>query len=189
MIPDIPRASWHDHPHYPEQTLLLGSHEAFRNQSSYILEALGSLDPADQGERRKRERWVRRMSRTFHWWMSGMRGHERYEETKLYPYLQRRYDHAFDLLEDGHVHLNERKQFVTRAFDLVVVGDPDEAVYLEDLIGGLKAHRDTLLEHLALEEDTVIPMLLALPPEEFRRYALNPISVLLPPSPQGDQAE
>jgi hypothetical protein len=48
------------------------------------------------------------------------------------------------------------------------------------VLGVLEAHDRTLDAHLNLEEEAVVPLLLALSPEEFDRYYRSPLSMLLP---------
>jgi hypothetical protein len=176
-VPRLPRAEWAAHPRYPGQTLLLEAHEAFRKTSTWLVERLRALDVAAD-DQRKRLRWVNRVRGDFDWWMSGMGGHERYEEGKLYPYLARRFDAAFDHLEAGHRTLHRHADRVSAAFRVFHAGDLEEALQLEAIIDAVLAHQAVLLEHLAEEEELVIPMLLALPPEEFRYYTTTPAAVL-----------
>ena len=48
--------------------------------------------------------------------------------------------------------------------------------------GALVAHDRTLDAHLDVEEEAVVPLLLALEPDEFDRYYRSPISTLIPAS-------
>ena len=66
------------------------------------------------------------MADDFAWWMKGMRGHERYEERKLYPFLARRYGVSFAALERAHRMLHEKEQAVTGAFAALAPGAADE---------------------------------------------------------------
>jgi hypothetical protein len=174
----LPREVWEEHPRFATQALLLGSHDSFRRRSIWILERLRDLDPV-AGDPRRQRRWVTRMSTDFDWWMRGMRGHERYEETKLYRYLAHRFGGSFEHLEAGHRVLNAHRERVEEAFRRSRAAKPSPDDHLERLIGELEAHRDVLLEHLREEEDFVIPQLLELAPDEFARYSNNPIRVLL----------
>lgn len=178
-VPDIPRDSWSEHPHYETQTLLLGSHEAFRRRSAWMIERIENLDPSDAADARRRKRWLARSSTEFDWWMAGMKGHERYEENKLYRFLVKRYDVSLEALEQGHRILDEHKGRVRAAYRQAMAAATDPAEAVASLLGALRAHRTVLLEHLRNEEDLVIPMLLALSPAEFRVYYDTPIERLL----------
>ena len=162
--PHFPREQWEAHPNYPAQTLLLGSHENFRILALRVLEL--SVETPERGER------------LFRRWMYAMGSHERYEESKLYPYLTRRWDVSMDSLVDGHEELGERKADVFEAFAGVLEreGGDDEKKRLRH---ALRAFGDTLRAHLDLEEQTVIPLLLELEPDEFADYYFLPISTLL----------
>jgi hypothetical protein len=111
-----------------------------------------------------------------------MRRHEAYEEHKLYPFLQRRWDVSFKAAEEGHHALHERHAAVIEAFARRRVssgeGARDEREHPQ-LLQALRAHDRVLCEHLALEEDLVMPMLLELSPEEFDRYCNSSIATLL----------
>ncbi len=166
-IPAIPRAEWAQHPHYPSQVLLLGSHANFCAVSAHLIadaEGVGSPDV---------------MERLYRRWIAAMRSHERYEEHKLYPYLSRRWGASFDAAKAGHEALHVRHAVVIGAFDTLrdAEGDRDEA--RGNLVTALCEHDEVLRDHLRLEEDLVIPLLLALGPDEFRRYSYSSIGSLL----------
>lgn len=160
-LPDVlrlPRDQWAEHPHYPSQVLLMGSHEHFRHTSRSLVErARKGGDMAAIG-------WV------FAAWKSAMAGHEHYEEGKLYPYLEARWGLSCDALRAGHHTLSELEAGVHAAI---------EREDREALHATLGAHHDALMEHLEIEETFVIPALLALSPDEFRRYANSGIRSLL----------
>ena len=79
-------------------------------------------------------------------WIAAMRSHESYEERKLYPYLEYRWGVSLNDARTGHAELHPR------ADDVV------------------EAHDRTLDVHLNVEDEAVVPLLLALDPEEFDRY-------------------
>ena len=91
-----------------------------------------------------------------------MKNHEAYEEHKLYPFLADRHGVSFDALEQQHKRLGEKERKVVRAW-----GANDA----EGVAAALEEHDQILIHHLAEEEDTVIPMVLALPPEVYQRDA------------------
>jgi|GEM_PF-1551454 len=172
-VPRIPRSEWKEHPHYPSQTLLLGSHRSFRETSEYL------IDAAKQGISWTRIRYI------FSYWHSAMGGHEHYEESKLYPYLAKRYGVSMESLEEGHDTLGHYKKKVYQALDEEKGQKLDELDKIltsearKKTIQALEDYHKELLEHLEEEEDTVIPLLLSLKPEEFRTYYHNPIGVLM----------
>lgn len=158
----IPRQQWPDHPHWPHQTLLLGSHHNFRFISERLIEA------AQTGENLE---WLEYMVPR---WIAAMRSHEAYEEYKLYPYLTRRWGLSFGEAEAGHQRLHERGAAVREAMEGLVHDQPAPA-----LAAALQAHDAVLREHLAHEEELVIPALLQLEPEEFERYRVLRLPELL----------
>lgn len=168
--PLLAREHWPAHPRFPQQTLLLDAHEAFRKRAVWILDRVVAIEPAGTAALHRRQRWRLRMADDFAWWMKGMRGHERYEERKLYPFLARRYGYSFAALEAAHRALHERERAVIEAFSALVPGAPDEAPRHAELLTALRAYEDALGVHLAAEEDLIIPMLLALDPAEFTAF-------------------
>lgn len=144
----IKREQWESHRNYPNQVLLLGSHENFRKISSLLVEQTrrGGNSPGVESLYRR--------------WKSAMGGHEYYEENKLYPYLTRRWGVSFRDAEAGHEALRTRDIDVRAA-----LADPSSST----LAHALAAHHEVLIEHLRYEEDLVIPLLLELSSDEFNR--------------------
>ena len=157
---DLPREEWADHPRFPTQTLLLGGHESFRRTSRTLLRR------AEEGGDRQGIRWV------FHVWKSAMRSHERYEEHKLYPYLAHVFGISFDDARAGHEALGEAETAVLEAAR-------GEGQATSELAEALRHHDEVLVEHLALEEELVIPALLSLEPDVFERFLRQDIVRLL----------
>ncbi len=158
----LPRTHWDDHPRFPQQTLLLRSHESFRRLSAALIR---SADSADFDDRRRLMTSYR-----FRSWQQAMRGHEHYEESKLYPYLRRRFGVSTSSLQAGHDGLHQRADDVISALDR---GDS------ADVVIALRAYDDLLRSHLDAEELLVIPLLLQMSPDEFHRYTHHGIRRLL----------
>lgn len=168
--PLLAREDWPAHPRFPQQTLLLDSHASFRKRAVWILDRVVAIEPNGTAALHRRQRWCQRMADDFAWWMKGMRGHERYEERRLYPFLAGRYGYSFAALEAAHRGLHERERAVMEAFAALVAGAVDEALRHADLVTALRAYEAALHVHLAAEEDVIIPMLLALEPSEFTAF-------------------
>lgn len=184
VTPDIPRSEWRKHPRFAEQALLLESHAAFRGRSAWIIERLRNLAPRGASDARRRVRWVERMRVDFSYWRRSLGAHERYEERKLYPYLHARYGLDLDPLKRGHQELDEHAGRVEQAFAAARADDGRERsllslLPLSELIQAVESHRDVLFGHLELEEDRVIPCLLDMPADEYRRFLETPIDKLL----------
>lgn len=161
----LSRDQWSSHPRFPSQALLLGSHENFRRVSGYLIEEAAG------------EASARAIGGLYRRWISAMRSHEAYEESKLYPFLERRWHTSLEAAERGHHELHTAHDAVISALDAAVSseeGRADDALHL-----ALVRHDEVLREHLALEEDMVIPLLLALSSEEFVEYYDQPLWVLL----------
>jgi hemerythrin superfamily protein len=148
----------------------MGSHENFRRVSEYLVQEAQAGRPSAP------------LESLFRRWISAMRSHEGYEEHKLYPFLQRRWNVSFEAAEEGHHALHERYDAVIKAFARVRVsageGAQDEQEQVQ-LVQALQAHDRVLRAHLELEEDLVMPLLLELSPEEFDFYCNSSIATLL----------
>ena len=169
-LPKIPREEWVSHPRFRTQTLLLGSHSNFRRVSRHLVDSAS------------REEFVGLHS-LFDRWIAAMRSHEAYEERKLYPYLEYRWGVSLDEARAGHEELHARADDVVEAFRSLArpagVVESDEATTENPVLAALEAHDRTLDAHLNIEEEAVIPLLLALSPEEFDRYYRSPLSMLI----------
>lgn len=160
--PNLPRAQWASHPRFPNQTLLLGSHRNFRALARDV--------------RRLAQTRPERAGRRFRAWMYAMGSHEHYEESKLYPYLSRRWGVSMKELVKGHEALDRCKAEVFDGFARVQGRGSGAA---EQLDRALQRLAEVLDAHLDLEEETVIPLLLELEPDEFADYSMLPIGTLL----------
>lgn len=154
----LPRAQWAGHPNYPRQVLLLGAHQNFRQLSRALIRWTEDGAAIDE------------VMEVFGAWKRAMRGHEAYEEHKLYPYLEARWPLSCADLRDGHEALAAEDRRVRAAAE---AGDRGA---LQD---ALRAHDRVLDAHLDDEEDRVIPALLALAPAEFDAYYDGDITSLL----------
>ncbi len=174
MIPALDRSQWTAHPRWPAQTLLLESHQSFRGWSRWIgdrVRVVGTGDP------RRRARWLARLEDDFGWWTRGMRSHERYEESKLYPFLAAEWGATFEELEAGHRALGRAREAVGAGF---VVARAERVGGYDELTAALGEHGQVLLAHLDAEELRVIPMLLELDPGVFARLAGPPAVAVVP---------
>ena len=172
-VPSIPREDWTAHPRFRTQALLLGSHSNFRRVSRYLV------------DKAAREEFVGLHS-LFDRWIAAMRSHEAYEERKLYPYLEYRWRVSLNEARTGHSELHARADEVTEAFRSLArpvdPADPSDPTTDNAVLRALQAHDRTLDAHLDVEEEAVIPLLLALDPKEFDRYYRSPLSMLIPAS-------
>ena len=174
VVPSIPREEWTSHPRFATQALLLGSHANFRRVSRYLI------------EKASMEEFVGLHS-LFDRWIAAMRSHEAYEERKLYPYLEYRWGVSLDEARAGHDELHACGDEVVEAFRSLArpadTADPADAPDVSSdnqVLRALEAHDRALDAHLNLEEEAVVPLLLALSPEEFDRYYRSPLSLLIP---------
>jgi len=155
-LPRLPRDEWSSHPNYPDQVLLLGSHNNFRRFSKHLVGLAAQVGRSGE------------VSVLFEQWMGAMRGHEAYEERKLYPFLQQRWGVSFEHARAGHKLLHSLEHRVVSRFE-----EFDAQRVNEKLLQALSDYDRILNEHLDHEEELVIPLLLALSPEEFRAFTTH----------------
>jgi len=179
-IPTIPRNEWHTHPNFPAQTLLLRSHEGFREISRHLRARAAEATHMDDALQQRRHLFG--VETHYLYWQRAMRGHEAYEEGKLYPYLERRFDVSLASLKEEHEDLHRLDRAIRDAFEVLNQAS-DEArlnpAALQPLDQAMAAYHNDLVEHLREEEDAVIPLLLSLTRDEFNTYYKSPIHVLL----------
>ena len=149
---DLPRHAWANHPHFPQQVLLLGSHRQFRSLGQKL------VDRAREGGD------AVGILTVFDWWKSAMSNHERYEEHKLYPYLRHRFGISTGSMEEGHDALHVCDAAVRAAGEHGGVASGELVLALQD-------HQAELLDHLDHEEQVVIPGMVAVEPREFAEYS------------------
>lgn len=164
---NIPRERWQEHPNWPEQVLLVGSHRSFRRASQECIRRVS------EGER------FERAEALYNYWISGMRSHERYEEYKLYPYLEKRFGLSLDRAKAGHHELHDADRGVRSVFNALRAGAIDDTDGRDALAAALKRHDEVLGQHLDLEEEVVVPALLAMERVEFQHFLNTPITRLL----------
>ncbi len=169
--PDIPRSAWPLHPNWPAHALLVQSHANFRLVSARLKTEVRS------------PRTVPAAARLFRRWMYAMSNHEHYEESKLYPYLEKRWGVSMLGLVEGHEGLHSQRAEVFAAFDALDAQDALDPKAEERarvrIRGAIDGYDARLLAHLDLEEQTVVPLLLELSPTEFADYTLLPVHTLL----------
>ena len=90
-----------------------------------------------------------------------MKNHEAYEERRLYPYLAQKHGISFQNLELQHEELGRLERQIIAAWG---EGDTDA------IRQGLIEHDRVLIDHLAEEEDVVIPLILSFTPDEYATY-------------------
>lgn len=164
----LPRSKWSSHPHYPDQLLLLHSHDGFRRVSKDLVEKAREHSGA----------WRSAAAARFRMWHASMGNHEANEEGKLYPFLARRYGTTMARLAQDHHDLHELRDVVTRA-----LADDGDTYSDDAVLSALEQYDAALRDHLEREEETVIPLLLELSPEEFDRYYDSSIKQLLAAMP------
>lgn len=162
---DLPREAWDDHPLFPFQTLLLGGHASFRRTSRML------CDRAASGADALGLHW------TFSVWKGAMHSHEHYEEHKLYPYLSHVWGLSFDTARAGHEALADAEAEV-------LARSREGGAATTALAEALRRHDEVLLPHLDLEEELVIPALLALEPAAFETFLRSDIDTLMRTTPR-----
>ncbi|MBT8493948.1 MAG: hemerythrin domain-containing protein [Deltaproteobacteria bacterium] len=164
-----PRSEWPEHPQFPAQTVLLESHRTFRRIAVHLLERLHDITELPELTMKRRARLLYKLGLTFDDWQSAMRSHERYEERRLYPLLERLYGANLGHLEVHHRALHQGADAVrlevARAREAAQA--PEAEPGWPALESALLGYRAQLQGHLQAEENAVIPLVLELPRAEF----------------------
>eukprot|EP01135_Chromosphaera_perkinsii_P002650 Nk52_evm18s226 gene=Nk52_evmTU18s226 len=166
----IPRDTWTLHPHWPHQTLLLRGHNSFRAALEQITEEAirlcnRDINPQPPGVKNP---LVAMMYREFANVMGALHGHSGYEESKLFPYFYKKFNIDLRILLKDHKRLEISEEKTTSAFrECLTRGKWDQMDALRD---ALVDFNTLLVRHLREEENTVIPMLLSMSPEEYNTY-------------------
>jgi hemerythrin-like domain-containing protein len=116
-----------------------------------------------------RLRLVGRLAGEFENWQWSMGCHERYEEGKLYPFLQERFGADCGPLAEHHRQLHE---LADRCLETLRALPEDlNASTWDAAREALSGYLSALSSHLRAEEELVIPRLLDLSPAEFACYS------------------
>jgi hemerythrin-like domain-containing protein len=162
------RRSWTGHASFPSQTLLLESHDSFAKYGLFLQDRIQVLRRGELPERRV-ARLAGRLENEFTQWQWSMRCHERYEENKLFPFLECRFGCDCAALRGDHGLLHAKADACAEALTALAERLDEDA--WAAAAEGLQAYRSELRRHLCDEETLVIPLLLALPAAEFAAYS------------------
>ena len=166
------RQSWFAHERFPRQALLLESHDSFLAATEQFLERVKRVESGQGLKTRQLLRFAGRLEEEFRNLQWSMGCHERYEESKLYPFLTRRFGADCTALAAGHSHLHQlgagcEQSLAQAAADLRDGGTQNFAGAQERV----RSYHAALAQHLADEESLVIPLLLSLSPADFAEYS------------------
>ena len=166
------RESWVQHPRFPEQALLLESHDGFLAALEQFQERLESVAKGTGLKTRQVKRFANRLESEFRDFQWTMNCHERYEENKLYPYLDQRFGSNCKQLGEQHTDLHELGEQCEQALEKAARGfDETGSLDLEAAQAIVRDFAVRLEGHLENEERLIIPLLLSMTPEEFRSYS------------------
>jgi hypothetical protein len=165
------RSAFSDHPRFPQQSLLIASHDVFAEMARAFVARVETIAAGQGLSPRQQVRFSARLAGEFRAWQWSMSCHERYEESKLYPFLSERFGVSCDDLSGDHRRLHELADGCEGllAAEAARAGQ-DGRFELSEVAGALAGYCAELEAHLIAEETRVIPLLLELAPAEFERY-------------------
>ncbi|KAI8619373.1 hypothetical protein BC830DRAFT_1104644 [Chytriomyces sp. MP71] len=144
-------------------------------RSKQILEGVSTLD--HNAMRTADGQSAKDLMAAFTRWHGAMRMHEHYEESKLYPFLSRRWKVNPTYLSSEHDEMHEKRDAVLASFNEYLILAASSRRSLEqvktvgnELVARMKTYDSLLRMHLNEEEEFVIPMLLELSRQEFDEY-------------------
>lgn len=170
MLAPLNRSPWVDHPRYTRQVLLVDSHDSFLAWMQAFRDRLAQLEDGGGLSERQRSRLIARLPDQFTDWQRSMACHERYEERKLYPFLERRFAVSTAALALDHAALHLRADQCVDALSLISRETPAPANFAH-AYAAFGSYAESLHTHLHNEEALVIPLLLDLCPADFQAYA------------------
>ncbi|KAJ3237366.1 hypothetical protein HDU81_009588 [Chytriomyces hyalinus] len=170
------------------------SHDAFRNHSKTVLKGIRNLNHATfqtaSGASPKvlRDQFLK--------WHNNMGNHERYEESKLYPFLARRWSIDTLYLTKEHGEMHQKRDRVLALFskylnfenNISQHGKPTVTAAAKELELAMEDYDTYVCIHLQEEEEFVVPMVLELEPEEYVEFGELGLTELLRKMDQKDKA-
>ena len=166
------RSAWLEHPNYQTQALLLESHDSFVAMAASLEERCRRIGGGEGLTERQVKRFAGRLADQFRNWQWAMACHERYEENKLYPFLEERFGVDCAVLADEHEALHQRADACIRTLEKAAAACQAGEGFPElQVLSVLRDYRLALCAHLDREEQLVIPLLLSMSPADFSSYA------------------
>ncbi|KAJ3244785.1 hypothetical protein HDU78_010472 [Chytriomyces hyalinus] len=170
------------------------SHDTFRNHSKTVLNGIRNLNHAAfqtaSGASPKvlRDQFLK--------WHNNMGNHERYEESKLYPFLARRWAIDTLYLTKEHGEMHQKRDQVLALFSKYLNfennpsqhGKPTVTAAAKELELAMEDYDTYVRIHLQEEEEFVVPMVLELEPEEYVEFGELGLTELLRKMDQKDKA-
>lgn len=172
----IARSAWRDHPRFDERALLLQAHDSFRNYVRYIAGGVEAV-ATERGGARRRRRLLARLGAHYADLQWSISVHERFEERKLYPFLETSFDVSLAWLREEHDELRLVDELVQGALAHASHAGDDELEQTRlELLRALAAYSVVLDAHLVAEEDALIPLLLSMDADAFAKYRSLPVA-------------
>ncbi|KAJ3063042.1 hypothetical protein HDU98_001100 [Podochytrium sp. JEL0797] len=171
----IPRKAWKSHPNMGRCGMLVYMHTNFRASSKQVLDGILSLDHSSF--RTSNGQSPRVLLDRFRDWQGSMNTHEYIEETYLYPYLYNKWRIDLSVLTKEHGDIHDKRDQVLASFATYLKFEKSSDDYGSDAVKkagadlekAMTGYVDVLKFHLAEEEELIIPMMLELSQQEYKR--------------------
>ncbi|KAJ3303564.1 hypothetical protein HDV03_003743 [Kappamyces sp. JEL0829] len=174
-----PAREWKRHAH-ASNLLLLRGHREFRRIARELHQEWSDVQ-VDQASWDKTRLRIRTSRMKLEAWHDGMnRGHEAYEEAKLYPFLEARFP-GLELayLSEEHDELHRYRDAVFACLTELETCSQGKEAARSRLVQAMGDYDLQLLVHLKEEEEIVCPLLLLLSLDEMQEFLDSPLTVLL----------
>ncbi|KAI8619372.1 hypothetical protein BC830DRAFT_1104640 [Chytriomyces sp. MP71] len=170
------------------------SHDTFRRHAKGILDGIRTLDQTTFLTALGKSPKVLREQ--FEKWHNNMGSHERYEESRLYPFAARRWDVDTRYLTSEHGTMHSQRDLVLGLFAQLLnfegtpaqYGTPALACAVAKLEATMADYELYVCVHLAEEEEFIVPMFLELTVEEYKDYEDLGLTELFRKMDQQDKA-
>lgn len=176
-------AEWTEHPSFAERAVLIESHRYLMRLGAWLIEQLDKVASEVSGTARRR-RMLSKIGDSFADLLWGLASHARYEEQRLFPFLEACHlSLSFERFERAHRELEALGADVQRCFAAARLAGTEGAVEAlrSQTRDSLARFRVQLGEHFHSEEQRVIPLVLALSAEDFDALRAVRASCVVPP--------
>ena len=165
----IERKDWNKHKAFDTQTLLIRGHRNFRQSSQRCVKLISDVLKSNKNNK-KTLQLIRMAQNIYYSLMNALHSHSRYEENKLFKYLERKYNVDLELLLEDHDLIDRMEEICKSSLnDIITAGSTTKESVLKALKYFIKFD-DNFTRHLGEEESIVIPMLLELTYKQYVQY-------------------
>ena len=165
----IKRKDWTKHKAFDSQTLLIRGHRNFRQSSKRCVELIVSVLKSNKNNKKSLQS-IRTVQNIYYSLMSSLHSHSRYEENKLFKYLEKKYNVDLSLLLEDHQLIETMEETCKSSLNHIISSKSASKELVLKALRHFIKFDNNFVRHLGEEESIVIPMLLELTYKEYVKY-------------------